>query len=275
MASRLTFALLLVLSISRPQFAGETGIATCGPYEEYILVYRSVEALDAGEKIKCGERFELLEEQKTYASQHTPFLRIQTAGGKQGFVPRAGVTIVHEKFLPGTREIGVTSAPAPPVAIPSEVRVQDGATLDLEITSAISSESVVEGTIVSLSVVEPVLIAGATVFERGAVARARITLVKKAGRMGHVAELSWALQDVTSVDGQHVPALFILEASHLDTSGKSSGTVVATGDARQIGGDLFGLHRGRPAVIPAGQRFKAFVHGDTTVKIPETRAAAQ
>ena len=268
------FALLVVLSISGPVQAGETGIATCGPYEEYILVYRSVEALDAGGKIKCGEKFELLDEQKSYASQHTPFLHIQTAAGYQGFVPRAAVTVVHEKFSPAPRGSGAAAnVPIAPVAIPSEVRVPDGTALDLEITSVVSSENAKEGAIVTLSVAEPVVIGGATVFERGAAAHARVTAVKKTGHMGHIGELSWTLQDVTSVDGQHVSGLFVVEASHLDASGKSSGAVVATGDSTPIGGDQFGLHRGKPAVIPAGQRFKAFVHGDTSVKIPPMRAS--
>jgi hypothetical protein len=269
-------ALLLVFSISAPAHAGETGIATCGPYEEYILVYRTVEAMDAAEKIKCGEKFEVLDEQKTYASQHSPFLRIQTAAGAQGFVPRASVTVVREQFSPVPRGSGATpSAAAAPAAIPSEVRVPDGTALDLEISSTVSSENTAEGTIVNLTVAEPVVIGGATVFERGAAAHARLTAVKKAGRVGHIGELSWTLQDITSIDGQHVSGLFILEARNLDATGKSSGVVVATGDDSQIGGTQFGLHHGKPAVIPAGQHFKAFVHGDTIVKMPQMRASQQ
>jgi hypothetical protein len=265
---------LFVFSVSAPSRAGETGIATCGPYEAYILVYRSVEALDAGEKIKCGEKFELLDEQKTYASQHAPFLRIQTAAGAQGFVPRAGVTVVHERFSPAPRgPAAAASAPVAPGAIPSEVRVPDGTALELEMTSAISSENTAESAIVSLTVVEPVVIGGATVFERGAAAHARVTAVKRAGHIGHIGELSWTLQDVTSVDGQHVPGLFILEARNLDAGGKSSGAVVATGDATQMGGSQFGLRRGKPAIIPAGQRFNVFLHGDTILKMAQMRAS--
>lgn len=270
--SRWFFGLLFVFSFSARLSAGETGIAKCGPYEEYILVYRSVEALDAGEKIKCGDKFELLDEQKTYASQHTPFLRIQTVAGTQGFVPRAAVTVVHDEFSTAPRKAALQETAAA-LAIPPEVRTPDGTALLLETTTAISSENTSEGAIVSLSVAEPVVIGGATVFEKGAVAHARVTAVKKAGHLGHTGELSWTLQDVTSVDGQHVSGLFMLEARSLDASGKSSGAVVATGDSTQIGGDQFGLHRGKPAVIPAGQRFRAFVHGDTTVKIPQVRAS--
>src|SRR5271154_7397124 len=120
------FALLLIFTVSVPARAGETGIATCGPYEEYILVYRTLEAMDTAEKIKCGERFEVLDEQKTYAAQHSPFLRIQTSAGAQGFVPRAAVTVVHEQFSPVPRGSGAApSAPVTPTAIPSEVRVPD------------------------------------------------------------------------------------------------------------------------------------------------------
>jgi hypothetical protein len=270
------FALLLFLSIPSPVRAGETGIATCGPYEEYVLVYRTVEVLDAAEKIKCGEKFEVLDEQKTYASQHSPFLRIQTAAGAQGFVPRAAVTIVHEQFSAASRGSGAAlSGPVATAAIPSEVRVPDGTSLDLEVTSAISSENTAEGAIVNLTVAEPVVINGATVFERGAAAHARLTAVKKAGRMGHIGELSWTLQDVTSIDGQHVAGFFILEARNLDAKGKSSGAVVATGDDSQIGGSQFGLHHGKHAMVPAGQHFKAFVHGDTIVKMPQMRASQQ
>src|SRR5579885_332296 len=117
---------------------------------------------------------------------------------------------------------------APAAAAPIEVRVPDGTPIEVELKANVSSEAVEEGTIVDLTVVQPVVINGHTVIDRGAPARARIVEVKKAAHWGRAGKLTWAMQDVTAVDGQRLPARFSKEAEGGGSSGKVAGAVVAT-----------------------------------------------
>lgn len=79
-------------------------------------------------------------------------------------------------------------------------------------------------------------------------------------------DFEWAMQDVQAVDGSRVPARFTKR-----TLGDSSGSTVAVAAVATtvlLGpiGLLWGLKKGKAAVIPAGNRYTAFVQGDTTVK---------
>jgi hypothetical protein len=259
----LAYATITILvACAAPARAGQTAIGACGPYDAYVMVYRTVENLEELKRMKCGEKFEIIDEQKGYAAQHSMYVRIRMADGMEGYVLRASATPVREPVRPVAAAVAVNPATL------TEVRVADGTEFDVELAATVSSENSPEGTMVNLKVVEPLVVNGVTVLERGALARARITESKKAGRMGHQSEIAWTLEDVVTVEGKPVPALFVLESRLLDASGKSAGVVVATGDSSQYGDGAFAIHRGKPAVVPAGQHFRAFIHGDAVVKLP-------
>ncbi len=158
----------------------------------------------------------------------------------------------------------VSTTAKPPELV--EVMVPDGTTVEIELAANVSSEAVQEGGIVDFTVVQPVKVDDLTVIERGASARGRIMEVKKARHWGRAGKLLWSMQDVLTVDGNRIPARFSKEAEGGGSSGKVAGAVVATAIVFWPAAPLWGLKKGKPAVIPAGQRFTAFTHGDSTVK---------
>ena len=135
-----------------------------------------------------------------------------------------------------------------------EVKVPDGTAVEIELKETISAKSLKEGSIVDFTVVQPVQVNGVTIIDRGAPAKARITRAKKAGYWGRAGKLEWAMQDVLSIDGTRIPLRFTQR-----TTGDSKGGTVATGavaTAIFLGpvGLLWGLKKGKDAVVPAGQR---------------------
>ena len=157
---------------------------------------------------------------------------------------------------------------------PVEVKVPDGTEIEVELKNNVSGQEVKVGDIVDLTVVRPVQVGGVTTIDKGASARARITAAKKAGHWGRAGKLEWSMQDVQAVDGNRLPARF----TRRDT-GDSKGGTVATATAITAVvffpvAPLWGLKKGKPAVMPAGTRYTVFVHGDAAVKGKAAPAAA-
>ncbi|HWW51162.1 MAG TPA: hypothetical protein VN044_05440 [Verrucomicrobiae bacterium] len=271
--------LLLLLTVATAARAGDAGVATCGPNDVYVTLYRSLDTFEMQARLPCGAKLELLEQEKGYAEQHTPYIRIRTVEGTEGYIARTAVVILRGEARQNE------SATAKPVAaspakhraetqtlIAGEVKIPDGTELEVALSTEISSERVAPGTLVELAVAQPVVIDGATIFERGAQARARITGVKKAARWGHNGEISWTMLDVTAVDGDRIPARFIQESQNTPVDGKAAGFVVATGNILLVEPrSSFGVNKGDPAFMPAGQLFKVLVHGETVVGPPHPR----
>jgi len=154
-----------------------------------------------------------------------------------------------------------------PNAKPVKVTIPDGTAVEVELTSNVSSEAVEPGTIVDFSVVQTVKQDGLVVIARGAPVRGRIVQVKKARHWGRAGKISWAAQDVWAVDGSRIPVRFTKEAEGGGSSGKVAVAIVATSVVFWPAAPVWGLHKGKPAVMPAGQRFLVYVHGDCVVEV--------
>ena len=74
------------------------------------------------------------------------------------------------------------------------------------------------------------------------------------------------MQDVQAVDGNRVPARFTQRTTGDSKGGTVAVAAVATTVLLGPLGLLWGLKKGKPSIIPAGNRYKVFVHGDTAVK---------
>ena len=147
-----------------------------------------------------------------------------------------------------------------------EVKVPDGTEIEIQLKSNASGEELKLGDIVDFTVVRPVVIDGVTIFEKGASGRARVTTAKRAGHWGHAGKLEWAMQDVQAVDGNRVPARFTKRAVGDSKGGTVAVAAVATTVLLGPLGLFWGLEKGKPAIIPAGNRYSAFVNGDTGIK---------
>lgn len=147
-----------------------------------------------------------------------------------------------------------------------EVKVADGTQLEVELASNVSSNTAKEGDIVDFTVVNPVVVNGVKIIEKGAPAKARIAAVKKAGYWGKAGRVGWAMQDVLAVDGTRIPLRMESKLTGDSKGGTVATGVVVTSIVFFPAAPLWGFKKGKNAVYPAGKRFPAFVHGDVTIK---------
>lgn len=170
---------------------------------------------------------------------------------------------------------GPTAAPANNEAPPADgiVNVPDGTEIEIQLTNNASGEELKVGDVVDFVVVGPVQLHGLTIFEKGAGGRARITTAKRAGHWGKAGKLEWAMQDVMATDGNRIPARFTQR--HIGDSKGGTVAVAAVATTVFLGplGLLWGLKKGKPAIIPAGNRYSVFVHGDVKIKGKPAEAA--
>jgi hypothetical protein len=148
----------------------------------------------------------------------------------------------------------------------AEVKVPDGTEIEVQLRNTASSEDLKIGDIVDFNVLRPVVVNGVMIFEKDASARARITTAKRAGHWGHAGKLEWAMQDIQAVDGNRVPARFTKRSIGDSKGGTVAVAAVATSILVGPFALLWGLKKGKPIIIPAGNRYSAFVSGDTAVK---------
>lgn len=146
------------------------------------------------------------------------------------------------------------------------VNVPDGTEIEIQLIAVASGEQLRVGDTVDFTVVRPIQVNGLTIFEKDAVGRARITTAKRAGHWGRAGKLEWAMQDVMATDGNRIPARFTQR--HIGDSKGGTVAVAAVATTVFLGplGLLWGLKKGKPAIIPAGNRYSVFVHGDTKIK---------
>jgi hypothetical protein len=168
--------------------------------------------------------------------------------------------------------------PARPERLPSDTRnaiaevsetaqkIPDGTEIEISLTNNVSGQEANVGDVVDFTVLRPVQINGVTVFDKGAPARGRVTTSKRSGHWGKAGKLEWAMQDVQAVDGSRVPARFTKRLIGDSSGGTVAVAAVATTVLLGPLGLLWGLKKGKAAIIPAGNRYTAFVQGDTTVK---------
>lgn len=159
----------------------------------------------------------------------------------------------------------VTSAEPRPFE-EAEVVVPDGTELEIQLHNTISGQSAKVGDMVDFTVVRDVEINGVTVFQKDAPARARVTTAKGAASWGRAGKLEWAMQDVQSTDGNRVPARFTKRLVGDSKGGTVAVAAVATTVLLGPLGLFWGFKKGKPAIIPAGNRYSVFVHGDAKIK---------
>ncbi|HEX7312768.1 MAG TPA: hypothetical protein VF297_02550 [Pyrinomonadaceae bacterium] len=151
------------------------------------------------------------------------------------------------------------------------VEVPVGTPVELEAAYNINSQLVRAGDAVSFRVVNPVIVDGQVVIEKGAVATALVTKAERGGHFGRAGRIAWTMKEVTAADGTRLPLQF---AGRM--VGDSKGAKVATGMI--LTGAVFwfappvallhGFKRGENAVVPEGKRFDAAVSGAKTINVP-------
>lgn len=164
------------------------------------------------------------------------------------------------------KKASVSESAAPPQR--SGVKLPAGTVVDFETIYLINSQEFRKGDAISFRVVNPVIVNGSVLIIQGATATGIVTKAQRNGHWGRAGKITWAMKEVTAVDGTRIPIDF---TGH--TVGDSKGAKVAAQTI--IGGALLGpffpiallsgFKRGENAYIPAGKRFQAAVRSDTTI----------
>lgn len=150
------------------------------------------------------------------------------------------------------------------------VVVPVGTVVELETAYTINSQLVRTGDPITFRVVNPVVVGGQVVVEKGATATALVTKAERNGHWGRAGRIVWMMKEVTAADGSRIPLQFSGR-----TVGDSHGAKVAT-QMVVMGALLWpiapvvlfhGFKRGENAVIPEGKRFDAQVFAATTVNV--------
>lgn len=145
--------------------------------------------------------------------------------------------------------------------------VSDGTEVEVQLKNNLSGEEAKIGDIVDLTVVRDVEVDGVVVAAKGANATARITNAKKAGRWGRTGKLEWAMQELQLVDGSRIPMRFSRTLEGGSSAGSVAVATVLTTALLGPVGLLWGLKKGKAAIIPAGTKFSVYTDGDSKVSV--------
>lgn len=148
------------------------------------------------------------------------------------------------------------------------VKLPAGTVVDFETCYPINSQEFRKGDAISFRVVNPVIANNSVLIVQGATATGIVTKAERNGHWGRAGRITWAMKEVTAVDGSRIPLEF---TGH--TVGDSKGAKVAAqtivmgalmGPLAPLA-LLSGLKRGENAYIPAGKRYQATVRGDVHI----------
>jgi hypothetical protein len=167
----------------------------------------------------------------------------------------------HDQPAAAAPAAAATEAPKAPEIL--QVNVPDGTPVELEMISTLSSDDVREGTIIHLKVSKDVTIEGINVFRKDSAARARVYVITQPTFTNKVGEISWAMEDITSITGDQLPATF---AALEDRS--STASDIAAVDT----GTSWEFRKNKPSTMPAGRHLRATIHGEILLKVPAALA---
>jgi hypothetical protein len=151
-----------------------------------------------------------------------------------------------------------------------EITIPDGTNIEVALKNDLSGQYAKVGDIVHFTVVRDVQINGVTIIEKDASAIGKIAVAKKAGYWGKKGAIGWIMQDVMTAGGERIPVKFTK-----NSDGESKGTTVAVATVATAVlllpiapvALLWGLKKGQPAVISAGNYYSVYVDGTVKIKI--------
>jgi hypothetical protein len=164
----------------------------------------------------------------------------------------------------GDRRYAQPAPPPPPANIPPQLTISPGTFLTVRVNQLLSSDHNQAGDAFSASLVNPIVVNGIVVADRGQTIQGRVSEAQKAGRISGTSRLGVELTDLSLVDGDQVP----LHSSLVNRNGRTSegrdavGIGAATGIGAIIGAGAAGRHeQGEGAAIGAGAGAAAGIIG--------------
>jgi len=150
----------------------------------------------------------------------------------------------------------------PTASAATMVTVPVGTPVLVVFNNPVDPASVTPGQTVTLSVVDPVVIDGATAIKAGAAVLGEISVAEKEGAVGKPAKVGIVLRHVTAVDGTNIP---LTGMKQLEGENKQTTALVVTILCCVLGL----LMKGGSAVIPAGAQIQATTMAPVAVTIAE------
>jgi hypothetical protein len=195
---------------------------------------------------------------------------LDTSPGALGRLKEAGVTDALLLLMVMSPKCGATPTPTRRVA----VQVPAGTRIELETSYTINSQLVDKGDLVTFRVVNPVIVDGQVVIEKGASASAVVTKAERGGHFGRAGRIAWMMKEVTAADGTRLPVQFNGRVVGDSKGGKVATRMILTGTVFWFAPPvalLHGFKRGENAIVPEGKRFDATVSGAATVNVVPER----
>jgi len=265
MRRTLSTLLLLLLSAhaeaARPQDAAKTVQASAPPPTQVAQPERPLTNDDVLGMVEAKLAPEVVVE-KVKASP----CDFDTSPGALGRLKEAGVPDSLLLLMVMSPRCDAAATPPRRVA----VRVPPGTPVELETAYTINSQLVRAGDAVSFRVVNPVVVDGQVVVEKGAAATAVVTKAERGGHFGRAGRIAWTMKEVTAADGTRVPVQFSGRVVGDSKGGKVATRMILTGTFFWFAPPvalLHGFKRGDNAIVPEGKRFDASVSGAATVNV--------
>jgi hypothetical protein len=181
--------------------------------------------------------------------------------------------------VPDTVLLAMRSAPTGPpllasaqkniASLTTQISIAPHTEIEVEAAYPVSSAKSKKGDLLTFVTTRQVLVNGALVINRGAIAKARVVSVKPAGMWGKAGMLAWAMDYVEAVDGTRIP---------VEVSGVIKGDnriMIVAGGALATGALVFpytspvaliwGLKKGDEAILRGSKPFLAVVTKPTQV----------
>src|SRR5690349_20277038 len=84
---KLPFVIILLWFLSSTNLAAtDTGYIRCQAGEGYVYLYQTADNFQVLANLRCGQRVEIID------PQNNDRVRVQTADGKEGYIPQSGLT---------------------------------------------------------------------------------------------------------------------------------------------------------------------------------------
>jgi hypothetical protein len=188
-------------------------------------------------------------------------------------VPGSGPRDEYE--MPIRRDPRMTAAPPAQMPLPPQLAIKPGTFVSVRVNQLLSSDRNQPGDAFSSTLVQPVVVDGVVVAERGQTLGGRVVEAQKAGRVQGVSQLAVQLTELSLADGQQLPIQTqLISLSGPSSQGRDAAAIASTtGMGAAIGA---AADWGRGAAIGAGAGAVAGIvgvlltRGHETVIYPES-----
>ena len=145
------------------------------------------------------------------------------------------------------------------------VRLPDGTRIAVRTMEPLSSATLKDGSQVTFSVVEDVVVDGEVVIKQGTPVRGTIVDAQAKRRMGRAGKLQYTVNETKAVDRTTIRLRALQDGRGDSNVTSTTVTTVAVGVFVPVAAPFFLLRKGHDIVVPEGTRIDTFVDGDHLV----------